>query len=245
MKAVLIFLLSVCSYQLAMSQAYPDRHSTNWDDAWVSCETNDSPNAKRDPGHWIMYDLGDQYALQQSTIWNNNVPGETARGFNQVVIDVSNDGEEWTELGTYNFTEGPGSTIYQGDEGPDFGGTVARYVLVSALSNYGGNCYSLSEIKINAAITTTTSFAASELGIAMQLTPNPATTSTTVTIEELPAGTVQYQLTDARGRLHQSGMVTDRTMQLDLTSLATGTYTFTVYNEQGLQSQLLNVVTPK
>jgi len=245
MKATLVFLMITGSYLLASGQAYPDRHTTNWDDAWISCQTNESPNAKRDAGHWIMYDLGDQYALQQSTIWNNNVPGETGRGFNQVVIDLSNDGEDWTELGTYSLAEGPGSTIYQGDAGPDFGGAVARYVLITALSNHGGDCYSLSEVKINAAISTTTSFADTELDVNMEVAPNPAATTTRISLDALPAGQVQYQLTDATGRLYQSGLMTSTTMTLDVADLPTGTYTFTIYNEQGLSSQLINVITPK
>lgn len=242
MKTLFTFLtVMICSAAL-LGQAYPDRHSTLSKDAWVSCETAESPNVKRDPGHWIMYDLGDQYALHGSTFWNNNAPTETDRGLNQIVVDYSLDGANWQEVTTMSLPQAPGSSFYQGTEGPDFGGATARYVLISAMSNHGGDCYSLSEVRINAAIATTTSFADDELDLDLSISPNPASENVQVEMNRLPDGNVKYQITDMAGRLYNNGSVRDRILNLDVSDLPTGTYTITLYNEEGLKSELLNII---
>ena len=41
-----------------------------------------------------------------------------------------------------------GASIYEGEEGPDFDGAKARYVLITPLSNFGGDCFGFSELKI-------------------------------------------------------------------------------------------------
>ena len=243
MRSYIIILLCLVSWQSLSAQAYPDRHNTSWNDAWISCETASSPNVKREPGHWIMYDLGDQYALHSSTIWNNNVPGKTNTGLQEVIIDVSDDGTEWMELGTFILTQGPASAFYQGDEGPEFGGVVARYVLISAVSNYGGDCFSLSEVKIEAAITTTTSFFENELDIELKMAPNPTSDFVTIELSEMPSGVVKYNLTSAVGKLFMSGELGSKTKTLNVSELPSGMYTLTIYNESGIKSELLNVVT--
>lgn len=243
MKSYIIILLCLVSWQTISGQAFPDRHSTSWNEAWISCETSESPNVKRDPGHWIMYDLGDQYALHESIFWNNNVPGETDRGLNQIIIDLSNDGVNWTELGEYALTEGPASAFYEGDEGPNFEGEQARYILISAVSNHGGDCYSLSEVKINAAITTTTSYYENELNIDMVVTPNPATDFITAEISDVPTGAVKYQLTSSNGQLFANGSVKNTSFTIDVSSFPAGLYSLTVYNQSGTKSELITVIT--
>ncbi len=242
MKSLLFVALGMFCWGSTSAQAYPDRHSTTWKDAWVSCETSDSPNVKRDPGHWIMYDLGDQYSLHESTFWNNNVPGQTARGLNQIIVDYSIDGAEWVELGTYNLSQGPGSAFYQVDDGPDFNGVNARYALISGMSNYGDNCFSLSEVRINAAISTTTSFADNELDVKMIVSPNPAANIARITLNEMPAGNVQYQLTGVDGKLYMKGEVSNTEFEINVSQLSTGSYTFILFNEKGIKSQIVNVI---
>jgi len=242
MKTIILLFTIMAMSHSVFSQAYPDRHNTDSGEAWVSCDTQDSPNPKRDIGHWIMYDLGDQYSLHESTIWNNNVPGQTDRGLNEVVIDISNDGEEWIELGIFNLVQGPGSSYYSGDEGPDFNGEIARYVLISALSNHGGDCYSLSEVKINAAITTTTSYAENELPVEMEVSPNPASQATTVKINELPDGNTKYQVIGTDGKLYRTGLIQNTETTIQLSDMPSGSYTITLYNEQGVKSELLTII---
>ena len=150
MKRFLIFTIS-CFIILhsGYSQCYPDRHNTNWFDAWVSCQASQNPNPVRGVGHWIQYDFGQVYLVGESHFWNANVPDFTNRGLNQIVIDYSADGVNWNELGVFNLAESNGSAFYEGISGPDFNGAKARYVLITANSNHGGDCYSLAEIRFN------------------------------------------------------------------------------------------------
>jgi len=234
-----IFLFTLIS---AYGQAYPDRHNTSYTDAWVSCEESESPNIKRDPGHWIMYDFGDQYSLHESTIWNFNVPDTTSRGMNEIVIDYSNDNENWVELGEYNISEAPGSTIYQGDEGPDFGGVVARYVLISILSTHGdATCAGMSEFRVNATISTSTNIINKELEIDLSANPNPASEFTIIEIGEVLTE-LNYSLLDMSGKLLRQGIVTATNFRLNTSTLASGAYTLTIHNQNGNKSILINVI---
>lgn len=238
---LLALMISLGCSQL-YSQAYPDRHNTSWTDAWVSCEQTESPNIKRDPGHWIMYDFGDQYSLHASTIWNFNVPDTTNRGVNDIVIDYSNDGQTWTEVSEFTVPEAPGSSIYQGVEGPDFEGVVARYVLVSVLNSHGDpNCVGMSELKINATIATSTNIPDSELNLELEASPNPAREYSNINISGAEKN-LKYSLLDISGRLLRQGNIPGNMYRLNTANLASGTYSFTIYNETGKKSILINVI---
>ena len=237
---LLCFSIELLNLQ-GFSQAYPDRHSTSFKDAWLSCEETVSPNIKRSASHWIMYDFGDQYTLQGSTIWNYNVPNETLKGVSDYVIDYSIDGENWIELGEYTLDEAPGSSIYQGTEGPDFSGVLARYVLVSVVSNYGDvDCSGFGEIRINATVATTTSTIA-ELDVDLSARPNPASDYTIVTISDLTSD-MQYTINDMTGRLLENGKINSKTHRVDTSNLTSGTYTLTIQNSVGQKSMLINIL---
>ena len=128
---------------------YPDRHNTNWFDSWVSCSTSISPNAARGDIHWIMYDLGYEYPLNEIHLWNSNVPDSTDRGVQNLALDYSLDGTNWFEVGEFTVTEAPGSSIYEGEEIGSIDGKVGRYILFNVISNYGASCASFSEVRIN------------------------------------------------------------------------------------------------
>ena len=120
------------------------------DDAWLSCAPlSDAPNTARNGNHWIQYDFGDAYNLGTTQVWNYNVDGATASGFQQVVIDYSTDGIHWQELGTYNWNLASGTTDYEGFVGPDFSNITARYVLISSLDD-PNSCRGIHKIAFNA-----------------------------------------------------------------------------------------------
>jgi len=120
------------------------------DDAWLSCAPlSAAPNTIRSGQHWIQYDFGGAFDLGTTQVWNYNVAGETAAGFQQVVIDYSTDGINWQELGTYNWDLASGSTDYEGFEGPDFGNITARYVLISSMDD-PNSCRGIHKIAFNA-----------------------------------------------------------------------------------------------
>lgn len=241
-KIFLLAIMVTIGCATITAQAYPDRHSTSWTDGWVSCEETESPNVKRDPGHWIMYDFGDQYSLHGSTVWNFNVPDTTNRGMRDIVIDYSNDGVDWTEVTEFTLPEAPGSAFYQGDDGPEFDGVVARYVLVSVLSNYGdANCVGMSELRINATIATSTNIPEGELDVVLEANPNPAVDYTNISISEFE-NDLQYSLIDMTGKLLRQGTMTSKTFTLNTSNLVSGTYTLSVHNDKGQKSIRINVI---
>lgn len=134
--------------EVAAQCADPD--ASIWNDTWHSCVTAESPNPHRGEGHWIQYDFGNIYTLTTTHIWNTNEAGKLDEGFQEVIVDYSLDGEEWLTLDTVQFEQGTGLATYGGFTGFDFAGDSARYVLLTALSNYGHpTCYGLAEVKFN------------------------------------------------------------------------------------------------
>jgi hypothetical protein len=189
-----------------------------------------------------MYDFGDQYSLHGSTIWNFNVPDSTNRGMADIVIDYSNDGLNWTEVTEFTVPEAPGSAFYQGHDGPDFEGVVAKYVLVSVLNTHGDpNCVGMSEIRINATIATSTNIPDNELDLVLEANPNPASEYSNIRMSEGAQG-LNYSLVDMTGRLLRQGIVSGTEFRLNTSTLNSGTYSLTVYNEVGNKSILINVI---
>lgn len=128
-----------------------NQHSNNEIDSWLSCIIAPNPSGLLADGHWILYDLNEDYQVHQTHIWNYNEANETNKGFKNVNIDYSIDGITWTALGqTYEWPQATGTNNYEGFAGPDFGGVPARYILFSATSNWGTNetCSGFSEWKM-------------------------------------------------------------------------------------------------
>ncbi len=130
------------------AQIYPDRHTTNAFDGWISCTKSTNPNPVRGSSHWIRYQFNTTITLYDMIIWNLNHPDYIKDGLNKVIIDVSSNGTTWTMIDTFTFPKAPGSGFYEGFRGPDLGGVSARYLLITALSNHGGGCYGLSEMRV-------------------------------------------------------------------------------------------------
>ncbi|MEM9836241.1 MAG: discoidin domain-containing protein [Bacteroidota bacterium] len=146
----LAFLLTVPALpgQLAAQCFVPD--ATIWENTWASCTPSANPKAEYGNSHWIQYDLGEVKRLSTTWIWNTNDPAELDRGFKEVKIDYSLDGENWNFWGDFTFARGEGEAIYGGFTGPNLMGIPARFVLITALSNYGDpTCFGIAEIKFN------------------------------------------------------------------------------------------------
>ena len=244
MKKALLFLFLLCLGSMsAFGQAYPDRHSTTWKDAWISCEETQSPNPKRDPATWIMYDFGDQYSLHKSVIWNLNVPDSTSRGIQDIYIDYSMDGDNWIEMGEFLIPEAPGSAFYEGHDGPDFDGLVARYVLINVVSNHGDmDCSGFSEFRIDATVATSTEVPDYELNLDLAASPNPTRDFTTISISESDYKDLSYQLVDMTGKKVMQGRVNGSQSNLNLSGLPTGNYIYSIYNSEGKKSIQLSII---
>ena len=248
MKAQKFFVLaSLASFvmllgsNIVLSQTCEGAHSASIDDSWLSCVETDNPNPDRSEGHWILYDFGDYYELNQSHFWNYNVLGETSRGVANMVVDWSIDGTTWNWWGDINLEEAPGSDSYFGEPGPDFEGLVVRYLLLSVTANHGGNCYGFSELKldVNPGVVDIEeiSIAAFEFG----LHPNPARSHATLQLEAFID--TQVRLFSPDGKIILSYSPISATSKLDLTNLASGLYTVEVIDDSGARAtQRLTVI---
>ncbi|MHC4510441.1 MAG: LamG-like jellyroll fold domain-containing protein, partial [Planctomycetota bacterium] len=119
-------------------------HSTEPMDMWLS--------GSEPLGGWIQYELDKVYKLHQMWVWNSNQIFEGLFGFGlkDVTVEYSTDGVDWTALaGVPEFAQAPGTDDYAHNTTVDFGGAVAKYVRLTAASNWGGILpqYSLSEVR--------------------------------------------------------------------------------------------------
>jgi hypothetical protein len=121
-----------------------DLHSAESAGMWIS----DS-----DPlGAWIEYEFEATHKLSEMWVWNSNELIEFLVGFGlkDVTIEYSTNGIDYTTLGTtHEFAKAPGESGYSHNTVVDFGSVAAKYVKLTANSNWGGvlDLYGLSEVR--------------------------------------------------------------------------------------------------
>lgn len=237
--SICCFLVVVSMYD-SQAQCNQERHSTNWFDGWTSCEMAISPNPDRPNSHWIMYDLKKEHRLDRTHVWNYNDMNNLDYGIREVAIDYSLDGSTWTNAGTYSLDQADGSSLYEGNSGPNLGGIRARYVLLTSLTNYGGTCHALSEIRIeaqeiNVSINETEG---EEVCLSVDIFPNPVRSNARVYVESDCKGEIQYQLIDMTGKVLRQNDITSDVSQLGYFNLtfnnfSSGEYILHVENQEG------------
>ena len=121
-----------------------DLHSTLATAMWLS---GDSPG-----GAWIQYAFDRVYKLHEMWVWNYNGEGLNALlGLKSVTVSSSTNGTNWMQLGGMTeFAIAPGSANYAHNTTINFGGVAAKYVKITANSNWSGgafNKYGLSEVR--------------------------------------------------------------------------------------------------
>jgi len=115
------------------------------DNMWLSSMAGPQPT-------WIEFQLDGVYKLHQMWVWNSNTSLEAVLGFGfkDVTIEYSVNGTDYTTLGTtHEFARAPGAADYAYNTTIDFGGVAAKYVKLTATSNWGGTVpqYGLSEVR--------------------------------------------------------------------------------------------------
>ena len=124
-----------------------DLHSSGNPDMWLSDISGPQPT-------WIQYEFDKAYKLHQMWVWNYNSSTEPVIGFGvkEATIEYSTGGANWTALGaTHEFARGPGAAGYATNTTIDLGGAAAKYVRITANSNWGGILaqYGLSEVRFS------------------------------------------------------------------------------------------------
>lgn len=230
-KSIFLILIWAVMQQLAVAQCYPDRHSTNFFDGWISCEPAVSPNPERPVSHFIMYDFGKVYKLGQMTIWNSNDPSHLDYGMRDVAIDYSADGETWYTAGDFVFGQASGLSTYEGEEGPYLNDIEGRYLLITALTNYGGTCYGLSEMRVSGeeVIISDVEEPTNLACIDIKIYPNPFAEQVTMVMSPTCSGPMVINMTDASGRIvysEKADVLTGQNKTMTLgRDLPAGTYT--------------------
>lgn len=122
-------------------------HSRESEDMWQS--------GAEEPGQaWIQYEFDKQYKLDKMLVWNYNGTSILANyGLKEVTVEYSLDADNWTQLDDVpEFAQGPGANDYASDTTVPFNEAAAKYVRLTAVSNWGGgvsffNRYGLSEVQ--------------------------------------------------------------------------------------------------
>jgi hypothetical protein len=122
-----------------------DLHSNAPTDMWLSSAAGPQPA-------WIEFQFDKVYKLHQMLVWNYNTSIEPVIGFGikEATIEYSVDGADWTTLGTtHEFAQASGAADYAHNTTIDFAGVGAKYVRLTANSNWGGFMpqYGLSEVR--------------------------------------------------------------------------------------------------
>ncbi len=136
-------------------------------------------------------------------IWNTNAPDYWADGMQDIVIDISTDGATWTEVGEFRIPMADATSTYEGLDLYDFAGTQAQYVLITGLSNHGGSCFGLSEIRIDVA-DEIVGFEEEPLDpgcLSAKIFPNPITKDSRALItSNCNNGPISYSIQDISGK---------------------------------------------
>ena len=211
MKKLIIFSFLICLFvQNIIAQCYPDRHSTDWFDAWISCQESLSPNPANKTGHWIVYDLKDRYTIDKIKVWNVNDPAHLDWGIRDFKIEYSGNYINWFDAGEFKLDKANGSPIYEGMNWINVRMPEARYVLITAISNYGKEqCYGFAEIEFSAEKTIITSDhnAANEVELKASILPNPFEDYFIANVQANLADDVEYTCLDLVGHVIQQGKI--------------------------------------
>ncbi len=121
-------------------------HGTTNTTMWLSSATGPQPT-------WIQYAFDTVYKLVEMRVWNYNVVFESVLGYGikDVTIEYSTNGTDWTALKDTQFAQGPSQDAYTANTTVVFGGVAAKYVRLTAKSNWGGMRpqYGLSEVQFS------------------------------------------------------------------------------------------------
>lgn len=111
---------------------------------------NKNDMCKSQTGEFI-FDIGHIEKLGELYIWNYNEKDDTESGLKEIAISVSEDNEVYSEVMTCTLNQALGEANAEAvnvEDGIDFNGISARYIKIEVKSNYGGDGYGLSEVRL-------------------------------------------------------------------------------------------------
>lgn len=107
----------------------------------------------KDDYNVFVFDVGHVEKLGELHVWNYNAAGATNNGLKEITLSVSEDNESYVEFGEFTLAQASGedgisATELADGEYIDFKGMSGRYIKIEAKSNYGGDGYGLSELRL-------------------------------------------------------------------------------------------------
>ncbi|MBN2181487.1 MAG: discoidin domain-containing protein [Sedimentisphaerales bacterium] len=122
-----------------------DKHSILPTTMWLTAEGQTGPI-------WIQYEFDKTYKLHEMLVWNYNGPNVLWWfGIKEVVVEYSTDGINWYQVPDVNeFASATGRTGYATNITIPFDGVAAKYVRITATSNWSNGVfdqYGLSEVR--------------------------------------------------------------------------------------------------
>jgi hypothetical protein len=120
-------------------------NKTSKGNMWLSSRTGEQPT-------WIEFEFDKIYKLHEMWVWNSNDSMERSvgLGIKEAKIEYSIDGIDYLTLGTtHEFAQAPAASNYAHNTTIDFEGVSAKYVRITANSNWKGLLaqYGLSEVR--------------------------------------------------------------------------------------------------
>ncbi len=123
-----------------------DLHSINAADMWLA-----SPPA--DEALYIQYEFDRVHKLHEMLVWNYNVQFEAVLGYGckDVTVAYSENGEDWTVLGDFEFARATARAGYAANTTVEFAGVAAQAVRLTVNGNWGGMLpqFGLSEVRFS------------------------------------------------------------------------------------------------
>ncbi len=129
----------------AKSQCINNGSDQFWSENWISCDSLSNPTNPGVSNFWILYDLSQIYLIDSLHLYNLNT-ADTLNGVRDFELHSSFDGITWDSQGAYTCPMASNTAGYSGTNITLQHSFQARYVVLTALSNYGGDCYGLSEV---------------------------------------------------------------------------------------------------
>ncbi|MBK9272670.1 MAG: T9SS type A sorting domain-containing protein [Saprospiraceae bacterium] len=245
MKNSITIILIFGVFQNMFSQCYPNLHSTNWFDAWVSCESNVSPNPVNKNGHWLLFDLGQRYRVQRIKVWNFNDPSQLDLGVSKLKVEYSGNQINWYTNQVLDLERAPGHNRYEGMDWQDLQISEARYILLTAEANFGkSSCYGLGEVQFEVEKLIISNLE-EENNAALKVIPqpNPFNQQVYLDIQLGSTSPASYQVLDLYGKIWKSGDLDNgnnhHIIRLITEDWPAGSYVFSIRQNKESQQTLL------
>lgn len=121
----------------------------------IHLHSNRAEDMYRGQERVFVFDIGHTEKLGRLYLWNYNAEGAVQNGVKEIAVSFSEDNALYSEPKTYILEQASGEDglaagALLGEESSyvDFEGVSGRYIRIEANSNYGGEGYGLSEVRL-------------------------------------------------------------------------------------------------